>query len=406
MKNSPAAPKPRSCEARYCLPHDGGSAVKYCHPSRRRAALVPTLFSFLRRGGSAVFLRLSGSWSLKRKSFAASELRGFGACFLAVHLLVIFPGFFAPYAPAVQHRDFAYAPPARIHLFDAAGKLHRPFVYPLIAIDGDGFQYTEGKNSARYPIEFFVRDAHGRHLLGVEQPAQLFLFGTDGFGRDLLSRVLYGGRISLAAALLATLLSLLVGASLGATAGLFGGWTDAAIMRLAELALALPWIYLLLALRGFLPLHISATLTFFLVAGVIGAMGWARPARLVRGVVLSAKERPFVTAARGFGASEWYLLRRHVLPQTFGVLLAQAVVLVPQFVIAEATLSFLGLGIEDSRPSWGNMLAALQQFGVLNSYWWMAAPILGLVSASLTYFLFANALERANIRQNAGQSYA
>src|ERR1035438_5841469 len=121
-------------------------------------------------------------------------------------------------------------------------------------------------------------------------------------------------------------------------------------MRLSELFLALPWLYLLFALRAFLPLAVSPLNAFFLVIVALATVGWARPARLVRGVVLSAKERDFVRAARGFGARDGYLLRRHIVPETRGVLLTQAAILVPQFVLAEITLSFLGLGIPEAVP--------------------------------------------------------
>ena len=121
-------------------------------------------------------------------------------------------------------------------------------------------------------------------------------------------------------------------------------------------------------------------------------MDWARPARLVRGVVLSARERNYVLAARGFGAGDLYLIRRHIAPQTFGLVLTQAALLVPQYILAEVTLSFLGLGVGEPVPSWGNMLAALQQYHVLSSYWWMWLPGLALVPVFLAYFALAEAL--------------
>jgi peptide/nickel transport system permease protein len=163
-------------------------------------------------------------------------------------------------------------------------------------------------------------------------------------------------------------------------------------MRLVELFLVLPWLYFLLAVRSFLPLHISPTQTFFLLVAVIGTIGWARPARLIRGVVLSAKTRKYVIASRGFGASDSYILRRHILPQTYGILLTQAALLVPQYVVAEVTLSFLGLGLSEPAPSWGNLLSNLQQYNVLVSYWWMFAPALALVIVSLGYLQLASAV--------------
>ena len=330
------------------------------------------------------------------------------AIVVAVFALANFPlliaGFLAPYPVAQQHRDFAYAPPTRIHFMDGTGRFHlRPFVYRLTANESDDLSYVEDR-SIVYPIHFFTREGGRARLFAANAPGNIFLLGTDGFGRDIFSRILYGGRVSMAAALVATFLSLLIGTVLGAIAGQFGGATDTAVMRGAELALALPWIYLLLALRAILPLHLGATQTFLLISAVIGAMGWARPARLIRGVVLSAKERPFVMAARGFGASEWYILRRHVLPQALGIVITQGVILVPQFITAEATLSFLGLGMNESVPSWGNMLSALQHFEVMSSYWWMAAPVVALVLVSASCFAVADAMDIARI--NSGKSYA
>jgi peptide/nickel transport system permease protein len=230
------------------------------------------------------------------------------------------------------------------------------------------------------------------HLFGVEAPAQFFLAGSANYGRDQFSRIMYGGRISLAAGLLATVISLSLALLLGTISGFYGRWVDESLMRTAELFLVLPWLYLLLAVRAFLPLHLNPTQTFFLIVAVIGSVGWARPARLVRGVVLSAKTRKYVTASRGFGASTPYILRRHVLPHTYGILLTQAALLVPQYVIAEVTLSFLGLGLSEPLPSWGNLLASLQQYSVLVSYWWMFFPALALVVFSLGYLAVANAL--------------
>ena len=320
---------------------------------------------------------------------------------LFLHLIVLVAGFVTPYNAATQFREDPFAPPSRVHFFDVNGRFHlRPFVYDWTS--GVEFaKYVEDRNRA-FPIRFFVTgNAYSvaglfrwnLHLFGVDEPAHLFLLGSDGYGRDQFSRFLFGGQISLFAGLLAAFLSLSLGLLLGAAAGYHGGALDAALMRTTEIFAALPWLYLLLALRAVLPLGFDPAPTFLLIIAVIGIVGWSRPARLVRGIVLSAKEHNYVLAARGFGATELYLLRRHVLPQTRGVVLTQATILIPQYILAEVTLSFLGLGVAEPMASWGNMLSALQQYSILTSYWWMIVPGFLLVPIFLSYYILARSFE-------------
>ena len=318
-----------------------------------------------------------------------------------LHGIIAAAGFFAPYDPVEQDRERPYLPPMHIHMMDAQGHFHlRPFFHPLRLRDGSFDQYEEDTTTT-VPIRFFERGAAYRllgfvpsrlHFFGAPGD-RVYLLGSDAYGRDELSRILYGGQISLLAGLLGAGVTLFLGALIGMAAGYYGGWRDELLMRIAELFLALPWLYLLFALRAFLPLAVSPLEAFLLVVVVIGMVGWARPARLVRGVVLGVKERDFVRAARGFGASDFYLLRRHILPETASVLLTQAAILVPQFVLAEMTLSFLGLGVPEPMSSWGNLLATLQQYNVLVSYWWMYLPALAIVPFFLGYLNLASALQ-------------
>ena len=312
------------------------------------------------------------------------------------HALVAGAAFFAPYDPAEQHRDAPFAPPARVHFVDRRGHFHlRPYGCAWIHASPDlqGPRYVEDCSRVS-PWRFFVRSspASAWHFVAPDGPAPVFLLGTDDYGRDQLSRLLVGGQVSLFAGWLATALSLALGLVAGAAAGYFGGWLDDAIMRATEVFMALPWIYLLFAARAFLPLDLGPRQTFFLIVAIVGLAGWARPARLVRGVVLTARERDFVRAARGFGAGDAYILRCHVLPEAASVVVTQAVLLVPQSILAEVTLSFFGLGVGEPIPSWGNMLAALARYYVLRSYWWMFLPGLALVLIFLVYNALADRL--------------
>jgi peptide/nickel transport system permease protein len=330
------------------------------------------------------------------------RLRGAIILLAGIQSLILLAGFFAPYSSTAQDREFPFAPPTRLRFFDAQGKFHaRPFVYGLKS-DPENFGAYGADSTRIYPIHFFTPGAPYRiaglvparlHLFGVGEPGRLFLLGSDGYGRDQISRFLYGGQISLFAGLIATVLSVSLGILVGGLAGFYGGWVDNTLMRGAELFLALPWLYLLFAVRAALPLHITQSQVFLLLVTVMGLVGWARPARLIRGVVLTAKERNFVVAARGFGASDRYLLFRHVLPQTSGVVLTQIALLIPQFVLAEVTLTFLGLGVGEPMASWGSLLSSLQQYSVLSSYWWMFLPALLLVPLFLAYYMAADALQ-------------
>jgi peptide/nickel transport system permease protein len=310
--------------------------------------------------------------------------------FLTVlHVVVLFAGFFAPYAPDRQNRNHPFAPPTRVRFVDSAGQFHlRPSVV------------TEGR-SEMFPIRFMVSGDPYRiaglwtsrlHLFGVEPPGAVFLIGTDDYGRDQFSRFLWGAQISLIAGPAAALLALSIGAILGAVSGFFGKLVDDVLMSAAELFLSLPWFYLLLAVRATLPLDLEPRHAFLVIVCLLGAIGWARPARLVRGVVLSAREREFVTAARGFGASDLYLLRRHVFPQTAGVLVTQAALLVPQYVLAEITMSFLGLGVNEPAASWGLLLAGLQQYSALVSHPWMWIPAFAVIPVVFAWYSLAAAL--------------
>lgn len=302
---------------------------------------------------------------------------------IAVHAAVLLAPWLAPYDYAEQHREFSLAPPMRIHLSGVHGGLRSPFVYKWVQDSSSG-TYQEDTGQF-YTLSFFRA-----RLFSVPPPGVLFLLGSDSFGRDIFSRLLYGAQVSLFTGLLAALLSVGLGLALGTAAGYFGGWLDQLLMRGGEVVMALPWLYLLLAVRALLPLHISPVQAFLLLIAIIGGIGWVRPARLVRAVVLSGRESDFVTAARGFGASDLYLIRRHILPLTTHIVITQATVLIPQFILAEVGLSFLGLGIGEPVPSWGNMLAEGIQYQALVSHPWLLVPGLATIPVLWCYLTLAD----------------
>ena len=318
---------------------------------------------------------------------------------------VVGAGFFAPYEPTAQNRDVPLAPPTPLHFVDSHGRFHfRPFVCRWAgAADISGSQGNHEDCSKASSVRFLVRNeavydgktlASSLHLFGTDGAERVFLLGTDEYGRDQFSRFLYGGQTSLLAGLLATALSLGLGLSFGCLAGFFGAWVDALIMRAAEFFMALPWVYLLFAVRAFLPLNLDARRTLLLLIAVIGITGWARPSRLIRGVVLSVKERGYVLASRGFGVSSVTILRRHILPDVSSVVCTQAALLMPQYILAEVTLSFLGLGVGEPEPSWGNILANLQSYYVLIAHRWLLASALVLLPIFFLFHSLADSLQR------------
>lgn len=307
-------------------------------------------------------------------------------------LTTIFADFLAPYGPDDQNREKSYHPPTRIHLFDEEG-LHRPFIYNYLLIDPI-FKRYEPARSKRYPIRFFVRGTPYRlfgvipmdiHLFGAE--GRIFLLGSDLHGRDLLSRLLYGARVSLSISLMGVFISFLIGLIIGGIAGYFGGWIDNLLMRLGEIIMSIPGIYLLLGLRALFPTSLSSLEIYFLIVFVLSFIGWAGLGRVIRGMVLSIKEREYVEAARAIGSGHLRIILRHILPNTLSYTTVALTLSVPGFIIGESALSFLGLGIQEPHPSWGNMLTAAQSVRVLTTAPWILIPGV-IISLTIISFNF------------------
>jgi peptide/nickel transport system permease protein len=292
--------------------------------------------------------------------------------FAGVALLVLAGPLLAPYDPGRQFDGYPFAPPMRPHVIDAGGGWHLPFAYPAKIVD---------------PIERTYAEDRGRRI-SFDSAEPWFLLGSDGLGRDVLSRLLAGARLSLGLALLATAVTLLVGGLVGAGAGYAGGWIDTVLMRTTDVVLVLPVIYVALALRGALPLVLSQPQVFAALAAVLSLVGWPSVARGVRGIVVTERRAEYAEAARALGASPWRVIVRHLLPATRGFLGVQASLLVPSFVMAEATLSFAGFGFAPPAPSWGAMLRDASQVTIAVDAPWLLAPAAAL---TLTVFLIHRA---------------
>ena len=278
----------------------------------------------------------------------------------------------APYDAGRAFRDFLHAPPMRPH-FDGI----TPVAHPLVLADRME-QRFEADRARTIPLPWFG-----------ESDTPVFLLGADDFGRDVLSRLLYGARTSISLALVATFGAVLIGALAGAWAGYRGGWLDEAIMRVADFVLVLPVIYVVLVLRAVLPLVLSASTVFVLVAVIFILVGWPFVAKGVRSIVVTERSREYVQAAQSLGAGHGRIVVRHLLPACTGHLLVQATLLLPAFILAEATLSFIGLGFPDPVASWGTMLASAGNYNAIARFPWTLAPAVAIFAIVLATNLIA-----------------
>ncbi len=314
---------------------------------------------------------------------------------IALAFFALFAGFISPYDYDEQNRTKSYHPSTGIHLIDAEGRFHlQPFVYNYNLVD-PVFKRYEPDTSKRFPIYFFIKRDGGYRLFGTEDPSRIFLLGSDLHGRDLFTRLLYGARISLSISILGVLISFVLGLLMGGIAGYFGGKIDNMLMRFGEIIMAVPGIYLLLALRAIFPTSLSPVQVYFFIILIMSFIGWAGLARVIRGMVLSIKEYDFVTAAKAIGGGHLRIIVRHILPNTLSYTIIAMTLSVPGYIIGEAALSFLGLGIQEPYPSWGNMLSAAQSIRVLTSAPWILMPGIFISVTIICFNLLGDGLRDA-----------
>lgn len=337
---------------------------------------------------------------LKKNKLALAGL--WMLCFF--YFLAIFGQFFAPFdyqEQSPQGINASFHPPMKIRFIDAKTgqfSLH-PFCYGTTMEDGEWLPDKDKK----LPLRFFI---HGMpyklwnviptdiHFVGAED-GPIFLLGTDEFGRDYLSRLFYGSMISLSVGFIGIIISFTLGMLVGGIAGFYGGRIDDVIMRLCEIMMSVPDFYLLLALAAALPPTLNPVAVYLMIIAILSFVGWAGMARIIRGMVLSVREREYVEAGRALGLNDIQLVTRHVLPSTFTYAIIAATMSVPGYILAESGLSFLGLGIRDPMASWGNMLAAAQNLTTLTTRPWILAPAVAIFFTTLAFNFLGDGLRDA-----------
>ncbi|MDA2929729.1 ABC transporter permease [Acidobacteria bacterium AH-259-O06] len=326
--------------------------------------------------------------------------RGSAAVLVFFYLLALAAPFLSPYSPRQQFREFFYSPPTEIHFRDAQGNWHlRPFIYDY-QIEDLTPQYREIPNPL--PIYFLVEGTPYRwmgvtwrtHLFGLKDASRnIFLLGSDALGRDLFSRILHGARFSLSIGVVAVFLTAVLGTLFGALAGYFMGWIDTLFMRLVDMFLSLPGLFLILAIRAVFPLQLRTWDLYWVMVLIFTLIGWASVTRVIRGQVASLRTREYVLAARVAGASHWRILWHHILPFTTNYLLVQSTILIPAFILGEVTLSFLGVGVQEPDASWGNLLAAATSVRVMTQFPWLLSPAAFIFLTILTFNLIGDELK-------------
>jgi len=353
------------------------------------------------------------------------------------YLLAIGADFFAPYNPYNSQLDGSLLPPTHIYWTDQQGKFN-PLVYPTTLGPTDlktGDRLLQEDKTKPSPIRLFVKGSsynfleitlplprkwkltplpHPQklidttlfkgitldlHLFGTIGEGKLNLLGTDEQGRDQLSRLLFGGRISLFIGIFGIVVSYPLGMLVGGISGYFGGIIDTVLMRLVEVLMTIPGLYLLVALSGFLLTvkeDLSNSQRFLLIILITSLISWTSLARVIRGQVLSIKETEFVEAAQAIGAKPIYIITNHILPQTASYIIISATLSIPGFIVSESVLSLIGLGIQQPDPSWGNLLSLGTNASILVLQPWLIwSPALLIIITVLCFNLLGDGLRDA-----------
>jgi peptide/nickel transport system permease protein len=351
----------------------------------------------------------ASQWQLIWWKFRKHKLARLGAVVLALlYLSAFFCEFVAPYGPNQRFDDYKDSRPHRIHFFAPGVGLRAPFIYAMDSqMDPATYRirFVEVNKDERYPIRFFVKGSSYKllgfipgnvHLFGTGEDAPpLLVFGTDRLGRDILSRTIYGARISLTIGLVGVALGFVLGIFLGGISGYFGGVVDMVIQRLIEFLLSLPTIPLWMALAAALPRDWSITKTYFFITIILSFVGWCRLAREVRGKLLALREEDFVVSARLAGSNEIRTMAVHLFPSFASHLIVSLTLAIPLMILGETALSFLGLGMQPPAVSWGVLLQDAQNVVAIAHHPWKLIPAAFVILAVLMFNFLGDGLRDA-----------
>lgn len=335
-------------------------------------------------------------WQLVRKRFRRNT---WGMAGLIISVLILFTAVFAPfvapYAVETKDRNAIYSPPQVVRIFAEEGGLTTPFVLGFEEVmDPNTFEITfDPTYEKAQPLRFFVEGSEYKflgmtfdtHLFGTAEGEFVHLLGTDGLGRDVFTRMVYGARVTLLMGFLVMAVACVIGTLMGVTSGYFGGRTDTVIQRFIEFIKSFPDLPLYLALVAVLPRNVDPVTTFVMFAAIIVLLQWANLARELRGKVIAIRSVEFVRAAVAVGASDKRIILRHIVPNMSSHIIVWATYVLPEVILLESFLSFLGVGIQQPLVSWGVMLNAVRDFQSLAAAPWLLAPV-GMIVLSVLAF--------------------
>lgn len=352
---------------------------------------------------------VASQWQLMWWKFKKHRLAMVGGIVtILLYVMALFVEFIAPYNPENQDAKYAFRPPTTIHFIDRAGTFYiSPFFYGTTSkrnLETLELEFVENTQEI-YPLRFFVRGEPYRlwglipsdiHLFGAADPeAKFFLIGADKQGRDMFSRIVYGSRISMSVGLLGVILSFIFGIMIGGVSGYYGGTLDLAIQRLIEFLRSIPTVPLWMALSAALPANWPPVQMYFGITLILSLIGWTGLARVVRGRFLALREEDFVMAAKISGSPESRIIFRHMVPSFFSHIIAALTLAVPEMILSETALSFLGLGLRYPAISWGVLLQEAQNIRVVATAPWLMLPGAAVVLAVLALNFLGDGLRDA-----------